>query len=84
MAGYPKAFTTSAFTQLEDGRYTASILESVHGLGAIYSVIRIIRRRESDLIWENVIPNYEISSNGDFTLYVDEPGTFRVYLIGDV
>lgn len=82
MASYPKAFTTSAFTQLDDGRYVASITANVHGLGTIYSVTRVIRRRE-DLTWENVIPTYEILPNGDFNLYVDEPGTFRINLSGD-
>lgn len=84
MAGYPKAFTTSAFTQLEDGRYMATLPESTHGLGTIYSVPRVIRRREEDLTWENVIPSYEILPSGDFNLYVDEPGTFRIYLMGDL
>ena len=73
MAGYPKAFTTNNFTELEDGRFVATLPESTHGLGTLYSVPRVIRRRDSDSVWENVIPNYEILPNGDFNLY------FRIY-----
>lgn len=83
MANYPKAFTASSFTQLEDGRYLATIPAETHGLGTIYGLTRLIRRRESDMVWENTAANYEIHPNGDFYLYVDEPGTFRLNLAGD-
>lgn len=83
MAAYPKAFAASNFTQLDDGRFVATLLASTHGLGTVFSVTRVIRRRDADLVWENVIPNYEILPNGDFNLYTDEPGTYRIYLMGD-
>lgn len=83
MANYPKALTAANFTQQEDGRYLAIITAETHGLGAIYGLTRLIRRRETDMVWENTTANYEIHSNGDFYLYVDEPGTFRLNLAGD-
>lgn len=83
MANYPKAFTANNFTQLEDGRYRAIITAETHGLGTIYGLTRLIRRREEDMVWENTTANYEIQPNGDFHLYVDEPGTFRLNLVGD-
>lgn len=83
MANYPKAFTASSFTQQEDGRYLAIIPAETHGLGTIYGLTRLIRRREADMVWENTTANYEIQPNGDFYLYVDEPGTFRLNLAGD-
>lgn len=83
MASYPKAFTANSFTQLEDGRYVATLTAETHGLGTIYGINRLIRRRDEDLVWENTAANYEIMPNGDFNLYADEPGTFRVNLVGD-
>lgn len=82
MAGFPKGFATSSFTLQEDGRYAATITADTHGLGTAYSVTRALRRTDNST-WENMIPSYEILSNGDFKLYVDEPGTCKVYLLGD-
>lgn len=82
MANYPKSFATSNFTLQADGRYSVTILASTHGLGSSYSVTKVLRRKD-DLSWENMIPNYEILSNGDFVLYVDEPGVCKVYLMED-
>lgn len=83
MANYPKAFTANSFTLLADGRYVATIAAETHGLGTIYGLTRLIRRREEDHVWENTTANYEILPNGDFNLYVDTPGTFRLNLAGD-
>lgn len=82
MAVYPKSFATSSFSEQEDGRYSATIAATTHGLGTGYSVTKALRRT-TDLTWKNMIPCYEILTNGDFVLYVDEPGVCKVYLLGD-
>lgn len=81
-ASYPKTFGENHFEKQTDGRWAATIFAASHGLGNAYSVTKVIRRK-SDGSWENVIPNYDILSNGDFMLYFDEPATCKVYLMGD-
>lgn len=82
MASYPKTFTTNNFILQEDGRYKATIPGTTHGLGIAYGVTRVQKRRE-DMTWENVISCHEVMSNGDFNLYVNETGIYRVYLSED-
>ncbi len=82
MASYPKTFTANNFIQQEDGRYMATILGTTHGLGIAFGVTRVQKRR-TDMTWENVIPCYEVTQDGDFKLYVEETGIYRVYLSED-
>lgn len=79
---YYKSFTTNDFILQPDGRYRAVILASTHGLDIYYRVCKILKR-DSDMSWKNIIMSYSILPNGDFELYVDEPGIFEVTLVGE-
>lgn len=79
---YPKTFVAANFTLLSDGQYMATIPESVHQLGTNYRVTKNLRR-DNDRNWQNMLPTYKILANGDFELYVAEPGIYKILLVGD-
>lgn len=82
MAAYPKTFFETDFTLQDDGRYMATLPAATHGLSTNYHVVKNIRRAD-DLTWHNVVPVFRMLTNGDFELYVDEPGIYKVYLEGE-
>lgn len=83
MAAYPKTFTDADFTLQSDGRYMASLSAATHGLGVNFHVTKNIKRDDSDMSWHNVVPVFRILSNGDFEFYVNELGTYKIYLVGE-
>ena len=83
MAVYPKAFTDDDFTQLSDGRYMATLPATTHNLGTNFHVAKNIKRDPADMSWHNVVPVFRILSNGDFEFYVNELGTYKIYLVGE-
>lgn len=83
MAVYPKAFSDTDFEPQSDGRYMAMIPASVHNLGMNFHVAKNIKRDPTDMSWHNVVPVFRILSNGDFEFYVNELGTYKVYLVGE-
>lgn len=82
MAVYPKTFTEDDFSQQSDGRYMASLPAATHNLGTAFHVTKHIRR-DTDMSWHNVIPVFRMLSNGDLEFYVDEPGIYKIYLVGE-
>lgn len=82
MASYPKTFTEDDFVLQDDGRYMTTLPAATHNLGTNFHVVKNIKRAE-DLSYHNFIPVFRICTNGDFELYVNEPGIYKVYLVGE-
>lgn len=82
MAVYPKTFTANDFSLQEDGRYMATVPAATHNLGTTFHNAKNLKRAE-DMSYHNFVPVFRISTNGDFELYVDEPGVYKVYLVGE-
>jgi hypothetical protein len=76
---YYKTLYASDFIDNGDGTHTATILASTHGMGAGYNCTRCLKHKSSSNFF-NVVASYQIAANGDFTLTVNEPATFRVGL----
>lgn len=83
MAAYPKAFSDEDFELQPDGRYMARLPASVHNLGTAFHVVKNIKRDPSDMSWHNVVPVFRMLSNGDLEYYVNELGTYKIYLVGE-
>lgn len=81
MMTYGKTFTEDDFGLVTGSTtvYEAVISAETHGLGLIYHMQRCIKRNEG-MSWDNVVLSYEISENGDFHLYSEEPGVYRILL----
>ena len=80
---YPKSFLKSNFVLQPDGRYKATLLASVHGLGTNYHVCKKIVRDEDGVTWHNQLAEYKILENGDLEYYADEPCVCKVFLEGE-
>lgn len=83
MAAYPKTFTENDFTLQDDGRYMATLPATTHNLGTNYHVTKFIKRDPSDMSYNNIVPVFRITSTGDFEFFVEEPGIYKVYLVGE-
>lgn len=82
MANVNKTFLVENFVQNEDGLYEASILGTLHNYGTQFHMARALLR-DSEGNWQNTITACEIFANGDFKIYVDEPGIYRVTIVQD-
>lgn len=83
MSAYPKTFTEDDFTLQSDGRYMATLPASTHNLGTSFHATKFIKRDESDLSYHNILPVFRVTSTGDFEFFVEEPGIYKVYLVGE-
>lgn len=75
---YSKTFTTNDFI-LSEGIYVATILASTHQLGSVFHLEKALRL-DADGTWDNILVSYEITSEGDFKLYTEEPMIVRTIL----
>lgn len=82
MANVNKTFLVENFVQIEDGLYEASILGTLHNYGTHFHMARALLR-DGEGNWQNTITPCEIFPNGDFKIYVDEPGIYRVTIVQD-
>jgi hypothetical protein len=82
MAYIKRTIEAENFTLNSEGLYEATILSSVHGYGSQYHMARALLMDENEN-WHNTITPYEILANGDFKLFVNEPGIYRVTLVQD-
>lgn len=75
------ALTSDDFLlDVSTGIYTATISSSVHGLNTGTMHMTRCVKRNSDRGYDNIFAAFDIDSNGDFHLYVEETGTIRVTL----
>ena len=74
-----KTFYARDFIDNGDGTHSVTILASTHGMGLDYNCVRILKHK-SGSEFSNVVASYKIAANGDFTLTVNEPATYRVGL----
>lgn len=82
MANSKRTFTADNFTLNAEGLYEAGITNDEHGFGSHCHMSRALLRDDNG-DWNDTITPYKILENGDFKMYVEEPGIYRVTLTQD-